>query len=61
MLEVARLQQRFDALTKVFHKCSDDVSVCGYAPAATSTGLRLASDLDQLKSMISHQVRPTNN
>src|SRR5437868_4812076 len=34
MLEVARLPQRIDELTNALHECSDNVCVCGYAPAA---------------------------
>lgn len=61
MLEVTSLPQRFDALRNVLSQSTGDDCVCGYSPEGRRTGRRFASDLDQLKSMINHRVRPSSD
>jgi hypothetical protein len=60
MLEVAGLRERFDNLARTFRKYSGEIQVCGYAPAGRSSG-HLTPDIERLKSMISREVRPTDN
>jgi hypothetical protein len=62
LLEVARLPQRFDKLRSAFCASSGDVAVCAYSSDKADAGRpHFAYDLEQLKSIISSQVRPANN
>ena len=62
LLEVPRLPQRFDTLQSALSASSGDVEVCAYTGRSPRLDRQhFAADLDQLKSMISRQVRPSNN
>ena len=62
LLEVASLPQRFDTLRRALCASSGDVEVCAFSALPAQPGRQhFASDLDQLKSMIVRQVRPSNN
>ena len=62
LLEVASLPQRFDKLRNALCASSGDVAVCAYSSEkGEDERPHFAYDLDQLKSMISRQVHPSNN
>jgi hypothetical protein len=62
LLEVASLPQKFDTLRNAFCASSGDVEVCAFSERPPQPDREhFASDLDQLKSMIAGQVRPSNN
>jgi len=62
LLEVPSLPQRFDSLQSALCASSGDVEVCAYTGHPSWPDRQhFAADLDQLKSMISRQVRPSNN
>jgi hypothetical protein len=62
LLEVKSLPQKFDTLRNAFCRSSGDVEVCAYADENTPADRQhFASNMEQLKTMISRQVRPSNN